>query len=363
MKRTTGPTGITYFIYAGDKPIYEFDSAGGTPSINVYGRGIDEWSEWGHRDIDGQVREGSGRAERGRTSQILYRSNHGSGQYFEQDHEGSVIAVTGGTGIILESYRYDAFGAPTIYKQDGTVITTGASLINNRFLFTGREYAPQYGFYEYRARAYHPGIGRFMSEDPSLFVRGIGLGKSSNDWSFERLPAESELNLFRYVQNDPLNIGDPLGLAPEEPGSITLTSPWRPTGGPKFDWQEAGGEGITIADTIRARYVANAKVTCVCEGGNQVANGVRTTTRDLNLNIAAKTDMAGLPLKPPAPSSILQTIGEIIAGLVEKKMPKTPILNAQQKKDIANAVKGNTPEQDDIGKKWLKNQSPCDKLK
>ena len=185
VNRTTGTNSTTYYIYDGERPIYEFDSVGGTPSINVYGRGIDE---------------------------ILYRSNHGSGQYFEQDHEGSVIAVTGGDGTILESYRYDAFGAPTMYKPDGSVNTTGTSLINNRFLFTGREYAPQYGFYEYRARAYHPGMGRFMSEDPGLFVRGMTLGRVPSDWSFSMHPDDGELNLFRYCNNDPWDLVDPMGL-------------------------------------------------------------------------------------------------------------------------------------------------------
>ncbi len=108
---------MTYYIYDGERPIYEFDPSGGTPSTNVYGRGIDE---------------------------IIARSNNGSGQYPMQDHEGSVIVVTGGDGTILESYRYDAFGTPTIY--DSSHITHPSSLINNRFLFTGREYAPQFGF-------------------------------------------------------------------------------------------------------------------------------------------------------------------------------------------------------------------------
>jgi RHS repeat-associated protein len=50
-----------------------------------------------------------------------------------------------------------------------------ATSYDNRFLFTGREYAatyrstynnPDFNFYEYRARAYNPTLGRFMNEDP-----------------------------------------------------------------------------------------------------------------------------------------------------------------------------------------------------
>src|SRR5436190_4600229 len=173
---------------------------------NVYGLGIDE---------------------------IVACYNNGADQHLMQDHEGSVIAVTGGDGSIMESYRYDAFGKPTMYRPNGSVILEGESLINNRFMFTGREYQSKFGFYEYRARAYHPTIGRFMSEDPNLFVRRAGLdkpmtdasdsgapeqgtmGNSKEKWSFFMHPDQGELNLFRYCNNDPEDLTDPMGLFPE----------------------------------------------------------------------------------------------------------------------------------------------------
>jgi RHS repeat-associated protein len=51
---------------------------------------------------------------------------------------------------------------------------------------------------EYRARAYHPGLGRFMSEDPKLFDAG-------------------DYNLFRYCHNDPIDFTDPMGTVELEP--------------------------------------------------------------------------------------------------------------------------------------------------
>jgi len=77
----------------------------------------------------------------------------------------------------------DAFGKPTTY---------GAGTYNNRFKFTGREYLPEFNVYEYRARLYHPGLGRFMSEDPKGFEAG-------------------DYNLFRYCKNDPVDFVDPDG--------------------------------------------------------------------------------------------------------------------------------------------------------
>ncbi len=162
VKRTLGTT-TTYYVYDGEKPILEYDSAGAMDGNNVYGRGIDE---------------------------IVMRGDYvivpsGQGYFPQQDHEGSVTHLTSFQGAVIEKYRYDAFGAATTTYSQGT--------FNNRFLFTGREYAPRFGIYEYRARAYHPGLGRFMSEDPKGFDAG-------------------DYNLYRYCANDPLDKTDPMGL-------------------------------------------------------------------------------------------------------------------------------------------------------
>jgi RHS repeat-associated protein len=176
----------TYYIYDGEKPIVEYGSAGGIVGRNVYGKAIDE---------------------------ILMRTdpnaNGGNPIYYAQDHEGSVTHLLDGrsspatqTGNVIEQYHYDAYGLPTFYDANTSLI--GSTAYNNRFLFTGREYAatyrnniyvPAFRFYEYRARAYHPDLGRFMSEDPKLFDAG-------------------DYNLFRYCHNDPVDSTDPMGTEP-----------------------------------------------------------------------------------------------------------------------------------------------------
>jgi RHS repeat-associated protein len=176
VKRTLNGV-TTYYIYDGEKPILDYKSSDLThPAKNVYGKGIDE---------------------------ILMRTdptvNSASAFYYGQDHEGSVTHLINASGNVIESYRYDVFGAPTFY--DGSATQIASTAYNNRFLFTGREYAATYQttytaaftFYEYRARAYNPTLGRFMSEDPKLFDAG-------------------DYNLFRYCQNDPVDMTDPMGL-------------------------------------------------------------------------------------------------------------------------------------------------------
>jgi RHS repeat-associated protein len=84
---------------------------------------------------------------------------------------------------------------------NGNPLNPNCTAYNNRFLFTGREYGATYpqiyvstfSFYEYRARAYNPTLGRFMSEDPKLFDAG-------------------DYNLFRYCHIDPIDMTDSMGL-------------------------------------------------------------------------------------------------------------------------------------------------------
>ena len=168
---------VTYYIYDGEKPILEYNANGGRVGFNLYGKGIDEIIERGANGTDNQWH-----------------------WYFpQQDHEGSVTHLTDASGAIIERYRYDAFGAPTIYAPNWAV--RSATIYDNRFLFTGREYAatyrstyvPGFKFYEYRARAYNPALGRFTSEDPKGFDAG-------------------DYNLFRYCHNDPIDLTDPMGL-------------------------------------------------------------------------------------------------------------------------------------------------------
>lgn len=82
---------------------------------------------------------------------------------------------------MVQSYSYDSFGNS---KQ-----TTN---FRNSYQFTGREYDPETGLYYYRARNYDPMDGRVVSKDPISFVGGI--------------------NVFAYVQNNPINFIDPMGL-------------------------------------------------------------------------------------------------------------------------------------------------------
>ncbi|HKP04416.1 MAG TPA: RHS repeat-associated core domain-containing protein [Chthoniobacterales bacterium] len=192
-KMNQGPNQDTkYFIYDGARSIIEYDGAGIVRGRSLYGLGLDE---------------------------IIARDNNGQPQFPIQDRLGSTIAVTGANGRLLEKYWYEAFGTPHFisFDKEGNPFDVAATHINNNILFAGREWVSRFGFYENRARAYHPGLGRFMSEDPSGFDGG-------------------DTNLYRYCGNDPVNFYDDSGLQPIPAGPVGPAPLLFPGRGPVTNW-------------------------------------------------------------------------------------------------------------------------------
>jgi RHS repeat-associated protein len=112
----------------------------------------------------------------------LTRTNSTVTRHYVRDALGSIVALVDDTGATKTTYVYDAFG---------NVATSGENS-DNPFQYTGRENDGT-GLYYYRARYYSPEMQRFISEDP---IRLAGGG----------------LNYYAYVQNNPVNWIDPLGL-------------------------------------------------------------------------------------------------------------------------------------------------------
>ncbi|OIO01359.1 MAG: hypothetical protein AUJ51_08485 [Elusimicrobia bacterium CG1_02_56_21] len=100
------------------------------------------------------------------------------------------MALTDENNEMAETYSYKAYGQPTIKDRKGTVFDI--SPIGNPYLFTARELDSESGLYYFRARYYDWHRGAFTQEDPIGFDSG-------------------DINLFRYVANQPTNYNDPNG--------------------------------------------------------------------------------------------------------------------------------------------------------
>jgi RHS repeat-associated protein len=113
------------------------------------------------------------------------------------DHQDSVRDIVSGTGAnrgqVVEHRHYDSFGK-IVRRTTGPQPTAPATAgVGINFGYAGRPLEARTGLSDNRARWYEPGTGKFINEDPSGFMG-------------------EDVNLFRYVGNDPLNQVDPSGL-------------------------------------------------------------------------------------------------------------------------------------------------------
>ena len=91
------------------------------------------------------------------------------------------VALTDDNADIVEAYDTDAYGNTLVFTDPGPDeawftdddVPTDAPLCP--FIFTGRRYDPETEIYFYRARYYHPELGRFTSRDPLDYWPGMSL--------------------------------------------------------------------------------------------------------------------------------------------------------------------------------------------
>ena len=102
--------------------------------------------------------------------------------------QGDVIALLDGTGNVVVSYVYDAWGAP-IGKSGSMAETLGTV---QPFRYRGYVFDEETGLYYLRSRYYNPGWGRFVNADALI-----------------------DQNLYSYCKNSPIQFHDPSGYREE----------------------------------------------------------------------------------------------------------------------------------------------------
>jgi RHS repeat-associated protein len=154
IKKVT-PSATSIFAYDGDNVIEETSSVGAVVARYSQGLNIDE---------------------------PLAMLRTGATSFYNTDGLGSITSLANSAGSLAQTYSFDSFG-----KQTGS-----SGSLTNPFQYTARE-SDESGLYYYRARYYDPSNGRFLTEDSARFASGT-------------------YDFYPYVNNDPLNHRDPLGL-------------------------------------------------------------------------------------------------------------------------------------------------------
>ncbi len=161
----TALTTVTQYIYDNEDILLELDGSNNIVARYSHGLDLDEPLIM-VRDLDA-----SG------TFEISERF------FYHADGLGSIAELTDSTGVTVRTYVYDSFGK--IVQEIGPLA--------NPYTYTGREFDRETALYFYRARYYDATTGLFISEDPIGFAGGI--------------------NLYSYVENNPIRFSDPLGLS------------------------------------------------------------------------------------------------------------------------------------------------------
>lgn len=117
------------------------------------------------------------------TDEHLAMVQAGQPYFYHTDGLGSITRITDSVQAVVATYSYDSFGNSTV---------TDTLCLDQPFTYTGREWDKETGLYYYRARYYDANVGRFIQKDPIGFKGGI--------------------NVYAYVQNNPVNFIDPDGL-------------------------------------------------------------------------------------------------------------------------------------------------------
>lgn len=87
-----------------------------------------------------------------------------------QDANWNVTAIMNSSGSVQERYAYSPYGVPVFLTS--TFGSRGSSSFDWRYLFTGRRFDAETGFYDFRYRLLSPLVGAFLTRDPLGFPDG-----------------------------------------------------------------------------------------------------------------------------------------------------------------------------------------------
>jgi RHS repeat-associated protein len=153
--KNAGTPGAVLFTYHGDGNL-DSKTAGGVTTRYL----IDELNPTGLSQIVEELQGGVIQRAYTYGSMLVSQGVLSGGslqpRYYGYDAHGNVTFLTDESGVVTDTFRYDAFG--------NLVASTGST--PNEIMYGGQRLDPDVGLYHLRARWYEPGRGRFMTVDP-----------------------------------------------------------------------------------------------------------------------------------------------------------------------------------------------------
>jgi len=126
---------------------------------------------------------------------VISVNYNGTEYYYLRNGQNDVVGLMDGSGTRVVEYTYDAWGK--LISTTGTLASTLGA--DNPFRYRGYYYDTETGLYYLMTRYYDPEVCRFISADVYMSTGQGVLGG----------------NMFAYCLNNPVNMFDTLGCAPE----------------------------------------------------------------------------------------------------------------------------------------------------
>jgi RHS repeat-associated protein len=204
---------------------------------------------------------------------------------------------------IVETYSYSPYGSVTISDQNGAVLD--ASDYGNEFFFQGRQFDKESGLYYFRNRYYSPDLGRFISRDPIGYAAG-------------------DINLYRFVGNNPYGGLDPMGLEVMKCGALA-DDPRLSWFGAQHHWlktcDKSGGMGVDPSNPDRLVITDHSKREsewCI-------------SIPDVNEECVNQYLTPGIPLEAWAPLQTCQDVAQMILDFCKEDKDKDDLPKEEEK--------------------------------
>jgi RHS repeat-associated protein len=226
-------------------------------------------------------------------------ANFATARHLHADHLGSIVGITNCNASAPCVDAYDEYGVP------------GAANVG-RFQYTGQVLLSELGsaacpgVYYYKARIYSACLGRFLQIDPVGYTGGI--------------------NIYAYVLNDPINMGDPGGLTGDCTGSNIDCGGGLASGASGFSTASPTGNPRNDVDWSRGAQGSNS------QGDQSAAQDDGSTTGGLFQNAALDCCSHDYPIGPfyicPATSTCEAVIQEVFPWYIVPNLGR-PVSNGQ----------------------------------